>query len=130
MAHLQAAFDAICTEQRTPETWYVCLIESYQAYGGPEEGGWWYTRSSLVAYQAFASRELAEAAAESVEKLAAELDEQAQWQYGEMCLSQCEWLEARGLDPDYLPENDGPDEYRVMVTEELPQFDHSRPHYC
>ena len=23
--------------------WYVNAYETYDAYGGPEEGGWWYT---------------------------------------------------------------------------------------
>lgn len=30
-------------------TAFYCVYELDQAYGGPEEGGWWYTRGSLLA---------------------------------------------------------------------------------
>lgn len=126
---IQSAFEQVCSEAKKPETWYVILVETHQAYGGPEEGGWWYPRNELVAYQEFASESLAEDAAEKVKELADELKRDAQRSHGEHCLRQMEWLDARGLDADYLPEDDGPSDFLVSVTQELPQFNNSRPHY-
>jgi hypothetical protein len=40
-----------------------------------------------------------------------------------------EWLEERGLDADYLPEDDGPSNYRVIVCDELPVYDNTRMQY-
>lgn len=130
MSFLRQAFDIACDGAKKPECWYVILVESYRAYGGPEEGGWWYTVANLEAYREFSTREAAEAAAEKVKELAAELEKEASRSHGEYCLRSMEWLEARGLDADYLPEPDGPNEYRVSVVDELPTFSNRRPHYC
>lgn len=64
----------------------------------------------------FDTRESLEAAQEKVEALAVELTNQARREFGEQCLREMEWLEARGLDADYLPEVDG--ESRYFVTAE------------
>jgi hypothetical protein len=129
MSFIQAAFDAVCADAQTPETFYVCLVESCQCYGGPEEGGWYYQDNNLVAFQGFSTEELATAAADKIKALAEELQNQSRREYGEHCLRQMEWLEARGLDADYFPEDDGPSEYRVFVSDEIPQYSHARPHY-
>lgn len=34
--------------ERPAKWWSVALYTSSQAYGGPEEGGWWYSRGSLI----------------------------------------------------------------------------------
>jgi hypothetical protein len=125
MTYITAAFDAICTEAKEPETWYVCLVSSYQRYGGPEDGGWWQTMNEIVKYQAFMSKELANSAAEKIKALAEELTANSRAEYGQHCLNQMDWLEARGLDADYLPENDGPDEFSVHVYDELPSYDNT-----
>lgn len=130
MTYLESAFNAICTNAQEPEEWYVCLIESFQAYGGPEEGGWWYTVQAVAAYQQFPARILAKRAAAKVNELAKELENQARATYGEHCLRSMEWLEARGLDADFMPEPDGPSEYRVEISRTVPQFDNRRPQYC
>lgn len=129
MSFIEAAFDNICPEANQTEEWYVCLILSYQAYGGPEEGGWWQTISSIEKYQIFMSEELARKAAEKIENLAEELSNLSEQEYGEHCLNQMEWLEQRGLEPDYLPENDGPNKYSVEVCKELPVYDNTMSHY-
>ena len=125
----ECAFDKVCPNASEPERWYVCLISSYQAYGGPEEGGWWETISNIEKYQVFMSEELALEAAEKIKGLAQDLSQMAHGEYGEHCLNQMEWLEARGLDSDFLPENDGPDEYCVHVCNELPVYDNTRQSY-
>ena len=126
---MQAAFNAAIDNAKQPERWYVVLVESFQAYGGPEEGGWYYRVANVVAYREYPNEELATAAKDAVEKLAEELRIESRNAHGEMCLRSMEWLEARGLDADFLPEPDGESEYRVSVTTELPVFDNSRPHY-
>lgn len=130
MAYIESAFNAICRDAQEPDEWYVLLIESFQAYGGPQEGGWWYTIQTVKAYQQFPARILAKRAAAAVENLAKELDKEARDQHGEYCLRQMDWLDARGLDADFLPENDGPSEFRVVIAREIPQFDNCRPCYC
>lgn len=130
MSYLQSAFNQVCKEAKQASTYYVCLVETYQAYGGPEEGGWWYNVNTLVAYQEFPSEESANEAREKVEQLAKDLEEEASREYGEYCLRSCEWLEARGLDADFFPEPDGPTRYHVFVDNELPVYQNARPHYC
>lgn len=125
----EAAFDGVVPDAKRPERWYLCLISRYQRYGGPEEGGWWQTMSSVEKYKEFMSKELAEEAKEKVEALAKELTEESRKEHGEMCLRQMEWLEARGLEADYFPENDGPEEYMVLVCDELPVYDNTPAHY-
>ena len=46
---------------------YVSIYETSRAYGGPEEGGWWYTESHLQNSKKFYDREEAEKFAEALE---------------------------------------------------------------
>ena len=129
MSYLESAFHATLKDIKRPGIYYVCLRERVQCYGGPEEGGCWYDNNTLVAWAEYPTIELAESAAEQVKTLANELAIEAQKNYGDFCIRQVEWLEERGLDSDFLPENDGPSQYSVIVTEELPVFDNTVPHY-
>lgn len=36
------------TSERAAQWWCVAVYETGQMYGGPEEGGWWYTAGELV----------------------------------------------------------------------------------
>lgn len=50
-------------EWRNPDgtqQWFVGVYEVGQNYGGPEEGGWWYSTGELVQQTAVASRDEAE----------------------------------------------------------------------
>ena len=119
MSFLQQAFEVSIEGVERPEQWFLCLIESRQVYGGPEEGGWWITDSDCIAYREYPTREMAEAAMASVERLAGELEAEARSAHGEHCLLTTEWLDARGLDADFLPEPDGPSEYHVAILNEI-----------
>ena len=77
----------------------------------------------------YASRVLADEAKAQVEALAVMLTDMGRRDYGDMCLQQIEWLEARGLDADYLPEDDSSSVYRVCVCEELPIYETEPSHY-
>lgn len=68
-------------------------------------------------------------ASEAVRKLAAELEQASRTAHGQRCLREMAWLDARGLDADFLPEVDGPDHYRVLVCQELPGESHGPRHY-
>jgi hypothetical protein len=130
MSFNREAFNRICTEAVTCDSrWYVVLIERSQFYGGPEEGGWWGTDTEVIAYQEYPSEELAHRAQGAIEQLARELSIGERRKYGEQCLRELEWLEARGLDADYLPEPDGPTDYVVRVTNEIPQSSLGCRHY-
>lgn len=94
-------------------TCYVSLYVRVPYYGGPEEGGWWGEDIRLVAYQRCCSEEEAEMYHCDIEAL----NDSARREFGEFCQTQCDWLEARGLDADYLPEVDGPEEYFVVIED-------------
>lgn len=104
-------------------------MEKEQYYGGPEEGGWWGTNVYVVAYQKFLILSEAEKAVEAIEKLARELQEESQKEYGEQCLREMKWLDDRGLDADYLPESDGPSEFYVLLSEGFPEESRGPTHY-
>ena len=127
--YIEAAYDHECPDAKESESWYVCLVSSYQRYGGPEEGGWFQTISEVVKFKKFICKEQAEQAADKIRILAKELTETSRREYGEHCLRQLDWLEARGLEADYLPENDGETFFAVEVCNELPIFDNSRMTY-
>ena len=127
--YVQAAFDAVCTEAVEVESWYVSLVESVPYYGGPEEGGWWGRDTHVIAFQVFPTETLAEAAAKKVRALAEEMSQEAKRAYGEQCLRECEWCEARGLDANWLGEVDGETEYAVIVSEEMIQSRQGCRHY-
>lgn len=119
--YLRQAFETIINDAKQPEVWYVTLVEHQPFYGGPEEGGWWGEDREVVGYKEFPSEELAEAAAEAVRAFAKELEAQSRRAFGEHCLREMEWLEARGLDADFLPEPDGETKYSVVVSQDIPE---------
>lgn len=112
---MKQAFYAICREAKPAKAAYVSLYVRMPFYGGPEEGGWWGHDVELVAYERFDSEEAAVAALEAVEAYADRLSKEAKDAFNRQCAAECEWLEARGLDADFLPEVDGEAEYFVRV---------------
>jgi hypothetical protein len=121
MSYLKSAFDQVCKDAKQAQGFYVCLMEYQPFYGGPEEGGWWGHDISLVAYQWFPTEEQAETARLAVLKLAKELEAESRKDYGRQCLREMDWLDARGLDANFLPEPDGPSTFSVVVSEGLPE---------
>ncbi len=128
MSYLQSAFEAVCKEAKPTESHYVCLMEQVTYYGGPEEGGWYGHDSVCVAYQEFPTEALASAAAEQVKALAVELSNDSRREYGECCLREMEWLDARGLEADWLPERDE-SEFYVWVGDHIPEASIGPRHY-
>jgi hypothetical protein len=126
---VKQAFEAVCKEAKPAGVFYVAMFELVPYYGGPEEGGWWGEDNILVAYQRFDTQEAADAAKEKIEELAADLSAQERTAHGEYCLRTMEWLDDRGLDADFLPEDDGPSEYYVTVTDSLPESSYGCRHY-
>jgi hypothetical protein len=127
--YVQEAFHRYCRKARPPRRHFVCLMERRPYYGGPEEGGWWGSDSILVAFQEFPSKRLAVEAEKAVEKLAYEMSQKSRTEFGKQCLREMEWLEERGLEPDFLPEPDGESQFYVMVTREIPENHYGCRHY-
>jgi hypothetical protein len=123
MSYLECAFHTVIEDARTPESWFVCLMERTCEYGGPEEGGYWINNHICQAFKEYPTEEAAQTAKEQVVDLAAELSVEARRSYGQMCLRQMDWLEARGLDADWLGEDDGPSEFYVTVCNEVPVYE-------
>lgn len=128
-SYIQEAFNLVCSEAKQAEGFYVVLMECTSRYGGPEEGGWWAHDTIPVAYQYFHTEVAALAAKEAIERMAEELTQDARRQHGDYCLRTMEWLDARGLDADYLPEPDGPTEYYVYVGDGVPEGSMGPTHY-
>jgi hypothetical protein len=118
---MQDAFNARVKKAiEASHDWYIVLVEEYQSYGGPEEGGWWRNHRTVSAYKQCANQEEAELLKAEIEKLAAELSAESRKEYGERCCRELNWLEARGLDADYLPEPDSETTYSVLITQTYP----------
>jgi hypothetical protein len=109
------AFFEVCKNAKQAESYFVSLYTELPFYGGPEEGGWWGSDTELVAYQETTTEAYAKALLEQVKTLAEKLSKEARDDFGRQCQAECEWLEARGLDADYLPEVDGEQRYWVTV---------------
>jgi hypothetical protein len=119
MNSIKQAFEALCTEAKPAARHYVSLYVTIPFYGGPEEGGWWGRDVELVAYQEVTNDLEAEAISTKVREMAEELSKQAKDNFNRACANECEWLEERNLDADYLPEVDGEENYWV-ATESIP----------
>lgn len=131
MSYLREAFEQVVEERKQvppPETWVVVLWEDTQYYGGPEEGGWYGWDHQPVEYAVYQDEETAQAVAAKVQERARELSELSRRRYGERCLEELAWLEARGLDADYLPERDQT-HYHVSVDNEVPTARYGARHY-
>lgn len=109
------AFFQVCQDAQPAKAYYVSLYRTEPYYGGPEEGGWWGHDRTLVAYQECQDEETARYLERRVETLADKLSREAKNDFNRQCAAEMEWLEARGLDADYLPEVDGEIVYWVTV---------------
>jgi hypothetical protein len=110
---------------------FISLYEYYQSYGGAEEGGWWYHQSFLQESYECLNGEQADQIRQEMQDFAEELNEASKRQHDKHLSESLDWLEARGLDADYLPEPDGPTEYGI-TNERFPGESHTgsyRPQY-
>jgi hypothetical protein len=121
MNNMSNAFHAVCTDAVKPNgKWYVVLWEHVASYGGPEEGGWYNHSAFVQAYKCFTNEEAAQMALQEVQKMAEELTKAQSRIEGQACLDSLEWLEARGLDADFLPDPDRSD-YSVSIQDTPPE---------
>ena len=116
---IRESFFEVCRDAVPARSAYVSLYVNVPFYGGPEEGGWWGNDTMLVAYYPAPSLDVAEEMFDRIKQYAKELNDDEQMRHGEHCLRECEWLDARGLEPDFLPEVDGPSSYWVNIEETL-----------
>lgn len=112
---VEAFYDANPDAEKHDGGWYVTLYCEVQFYGGPEEGGWWGHDVVAEASQHYGTRVEADAALLAVKDAAESMTKDAKRSFGEQCLAESEWLDARGLDDDYLPEVAGADGYTAVV---------------
>lgn len=87
---------------RSDKPIYVSLYETSRNYGGPEEGGWWYTDYSLQSSKIFYDREEAEKFADALRN----------------------GVEAKGLNDESLSSARGMDQYEDPSGGD-PMYDHS-----
>lgn len=118
--YLAHAFSVVLPEAEVQEEWTVCLMVEVPFYGGPEEGGWWGADTTCVAARVCFNKGEAERYAAQVRTLAEALTKEARERHGSHCLNEMDWLEARGLPADFLPEPDGEEQYFVLVCQGIP----------
>ena len=121
-----------CESPRQKESKFISLYQSHQCYGGAEEGGWWYHQSFLQeSYECIDEQQASEIRQEMWD-FADEMNELSKKQHNKHLAESLEWLEARNLDADFLPEPDGPSEYHVTYERYPGESDTGsyRPHYC
>lgn len=127
--YLQEAFNTVCKEAKVADGWYVTLMEETCRFVSPAEGGTYAHDTHIRAYNYFSTEEQAKAAFEAVEKLAEEMKQKAQTDHGNQCLREMDWCEDRLLEPDYLPEPDGPSNFFVLMTQGIPTETRGPTHY-
>ena len=115
MSYIEAAWRETCADAEKAQGCFLSLYEERPFYGGPEEGGWWGSDLVLLESKWFPTEEEASTVKEKLLERAKELDKAARDQYHRNCASECDWLEERGLDADFLPEPDGPSTYKVFT---------------
>jgi len=113
--YIKAAFFEVCTEAETAERHFVSLYCNHRFYGGPEEGGWYGTDTTLIASQEVDSEAVAVVMQAAAVDLAEKLTQEAEDARNRACAESMEWLEERGLDADFLPEPDGGESFWVAT---------------
>lgn len=100
-------------------TYYTVVLLGKSYYGGPEEGGWWGKDWYRIHYRGFDTEEQAYAYRDELREVYKSDDLYREWCAN--CAAELEMCENRGIDVDTLGEDDGPDDYWVYVSEELPE---------
>lgn len=111
----------------------VTVYDCTRQYGGPEEGGWWYTYTEAVCVAVFRSLRKARIylrEQESLSHVASQRRRRDYYAYNDACLAHAERY---GLDPDTVGSLDFP--MRGFVQMESPAMLLSEqtqeiPHYC
>ena len=120
---IENSFDFICQQAiAAHDDEKKCCVSLYvrdRVYGGPEEGGWWYSNVTLVRYQLFATEAQANRALEGIEELAKCKTREAMMEHGKRCLHEMAWLDARMIDDyNWLGPPTSPTDYYVVVEAE------------
>ena len=102
---------------------FVSLYCREPFYGGPEEGGWWGEDVILEEYQEFDFMPDAELAVRAMSDAIENPNTKANKDYQEQCRRECDWLEARGLDDNALPEVNGPESYFIRIEKVRGSFE-------
>lgn len=128
--NIKEAFFQLIENIEKPERVFVSLYIQIPYYGGPEEGGWWGADTHLVAYTQCVCEEDAKLLLGRIEAYTDDLNKEEKKRFGQRCLEEMNWLEARGLDADYLPEVDGESSYFVVTETTLGSNEQKGPrHY-
>lgn len=115
MSYIEAAWETHCAEAEKAKGCFLSLYEECPYYGGPEEGGWWGSDLKLIESKWFPTEEEASLVKEKLLDTAKELDTAARHSYHRNCAESMDWLDARGLEADFLPEPDGPSKFKVFT---------------
>jgi hypothetical protein len=129
MSGLRAAFEAVCVNAVKREGVFVSIYHRVPFYGGPEEGGWWSADVVLEEYQSFDFIDDAKAALNQITLYVGAENNASKLEYSKRCRRECDWLEARGLDDDALPEVSGPDSYFVQIETTRGSFESTGARY-
>ena len=127
--YMRKAFEEVIQDHKKVYPCYVVLWRRSPFYGGPEEGGWWGEDRIPEAYHACQNDEIASKRVEKVNRYAKILTKEARMKHSLHCQQSMDWLEARGLDADYLPEPDGEESFYVSIEPDLPEPSYGSRHW-
>jgi hypothetical protein len=115
MSGLREAFEFVCTNAVKHQGVFLSIYRRSPFYGGPEEGGWWGEDVALEESQEFDFVAEAQLALDSIDLHVEAENNAAKLAYSRRCRRESDWLEARGLDDNALPEVSGPDSVFVRI---------------
>jgi hypothetical protein len=115
MSGLREAFEAVCINAVKRKGVFLSLYRRSPFYGGPEEGGWWGEDVALEESQEFDFVAEAQLALDSIGLHVEAENNAAKLAYSRQCRQESDWIEARGLDDNALPEVSGPDSVFVRI---------------
>lgn len=118
--YIQEAYQQVCKDAVKPtDGVWLTLYCSYPFYGGRKADRWWGQDTVVVKESKFFQfNDKAEKTKVLVDQTATDMNILAKRAYGSRCLEECQWLDERGLDPDYFPEPDGEERYFVVIESE------------
>lgn len=117
--------------------WVIAVYDTERVYGGPEEGGWWYTQGTLVGISDVGGFKYVSNAASACRAVNERLgyDNRGDWHHEQRREAHLVELGRRELHPELRRQechadiDPGPEDY--VIRWDVPaEFPEHRPHYC
>jgi len=111
------------------ERCFVSIYSVERCYGGSEEGGWWYSRSTIIGSVPFFSRDDAETYVSKIEKEVEVMQEAENAEFRSRAMAAWDRAEDRGedLQDDFCSgESWDADQFSIIIEETRGSYDNSK----